>query len=150
MAAPARLAVCARLALALVWLSEGLGLKLFLRDPVELDVVARSGLWLVSPLATLLAVGALEALAGAVLLVGYRPRLAAVVTTAALVAITAGVVGTAPELLAAPLSGVAKNAALVVCAAVVWTFSPGAPGAPAWTPPAWMPFWTRSTRTAAA
>ena len=141
MPAPARLAVCARLALAAVWLSEGLGLKLVLHDAVELDVVARSGLWLVSPLATLLAVGALEALAGAVLLVGYRPRLAAAVTTGALVAITAGVVGTAPELLVAPLSGVAKNAALVVCAAVVWTFAPG---------PAWTPSSARSTRTATA
>lgn len=141
MVSPARLAVCARLALAAVWLSEGLGLKLLLHDAVELEVVARSGLWLVSPLATLLAVGALETLAGLVLLAGVRPRLAAVVTTGVLVAITAGVVGTAPELLLAPLSGVAKNAALVVCAAVVWTFAPDTE---------WTPFWTRSTRTATA
>lgn len=121
---PRRLALAARIALAAVWLSEGLGLKLILRDAVELNVVAQSGLYWVSPLATLLTIGALETLAGLVLLAGYRPRVAALVTTTAMIAITAGVVGTAPELLFAPLSGVAKNAALVVCAAVVWTFSP--------------------------
>jgi uncharacterized membrane protein YphA (DoxX/SURF4 family) len=122
-----RLAHAARLALAAVWLTEGLGLKLLLHDPVELDVVARSGLYWVSPLATLLTVGALEALAGVILLVGYRPRLAAAATTAALVLITAGVAGTAPELLLAPLAGIAKNGALVVCAAVVWTLTPPSP-----------------------
>ncbi|HEX8297933.1 MAG TPA: DoxX-like family protein, partial [Rubricoccaceae bacterium] len=125
--APARLALLARLALAAVWLSEGLVLKLVLHDAVELDVVARSGLYWFSPLTTLLMVGALETGAGLVLLLGYRPRLAAVATTAALVLITAGVVGTAPELLLAPLSGIVKNGALVVCAAVVWTLTPAAP-----------------------
>lgn len=114
----------ARFSLALVWLGEGLGLKLWLRDSSELAIVADSGLWLVSPLATLLAIGALETLAGVVLLTGWRERQAVAVTTAAMALITLGVVWSDPTTLLAPLTGVLKNSAVAVCAAVVWTLAP--------------------------
>ena len=113
----------ARLSLAAVWLGEGLGLKLWLRDPVELAIIADSGLWVASPEATLVAIGALEAVAGGVLVVGYRERLAVAVTTAAMFAITLGVVWTDPSTLLAPLTGVLKNSSVAVCAAVVWTLA---------------------------
>ena len=124
----------ARFSLALVWLGEGLGLKLWLRDPSELALVADSGLWVGSPLATLLAIGALETVAGLVLLVGWRERLAVAVTTAAMTLITAGVVWTDPTAVLAPLTGVLKNSAVAVCAAVVWSLSDAGPapvGSPA-------------------
>ena len=124
---PTGLRRAARLALALVWLGEGLGLKLWLRDPGELALVAQSGLWVGSPEATLVAIGVLEAAAGVVLLTGYRERLAVAVTTAAMALITVGVVRTDPTLLLAPLTGVLKNSAVAVCGAVVWSLAPAAP-----------------------
>ena len=123
---PLALRRAARFALALVWLGEGLGLKLWLRDPTELALVADSGLWLVSPEATLVGIGVLEVAAGLVLLSGYRERLAVAVTTAAMAAITLAVVWTEPSLALAPLTGVLKNSAVAVCAAVVWTLAPTA------------------------
>ena len=118
----------ARCSLALVWLGEGLGLKLWLRDPTELAIVAASGLWWPTPEATLVAIGVLEAVAGAVLLVGYRERLAVAVTTAAMGAITVGVVWADPATLLAPLTGVLKNSAVAVCGALVWTLADPALG----------------------
>ncbi|MEM1117640.1 MAG: DoxX-like family protein [Bacteroidota bacterium] len=120
---PTTLRRAARLSLALVWLGEGLGLKLWLRSPAELALVADSGLWLVSPEATLVGIGVLETLAGVVLLVGYRERLAVAVTTVAMAAITLGVVWTDPTTLLAPLTGVLKNSAVAVCGAVVWSLA---------------------------
>lgn len=117
------LRLAARLALAVVWLGEGLGLKLWLRDPGELAIVAASGLWVGSPEATFVALGVLETAAGVVLLVGYRERLAVAVTTLAMLGITAGVVWTDPSTLLAPLTGVLKNSAVAVCGAVVWTLA---------------------------
>ena len=125
----------ARFSLALVWLGEGLGLKLWLRDAAELAIVEASGLWLVLPEATLVGIGVLEAAAGVVLLTGYRERLAVAVTTVAMACITLGVVWADPTTLLAPLTGVLKNSAVAVCAAVVWTLSPSAsaPASPAWS-----------------
>ena len=121
---PPALRLAARLSLALVWLGEGLGLKLWLRDPGELALVADSGLWIGSPEATLVGIGVLEVIAGVVLLVGYRERLAVAVTTVAMALITLGVVWTDPSTLLAPLTGVLKNSAVAVCGAVVWSFAP--------------------------
>ena len=121
------LRLAARLALAVVWLGEGLGLKLWLRDPSELAIVAASGLWVESPEATLVAIGVVEAAAGVVLLIGYRERLAVAMTTLAMVAITVGVVWTDPSTLLAPLTGVLKNSAVAVCGAVVWSLAEPAP-----------------------
>ena len=124
---PLALRRAARLALALVWLGEGLGLKLWLRDPGELAIVAASGLWVGSPEATLVAIGVLEAAAGLVLLVGVRERLAVAVTTVAMMLITAGVVWADPSTLLAPLTGVLKNSAVAVCGAVVWSLADAEP-----------------------
>jgi uncharacterized membrane protein YphA (DoxX/SURF4 family) len=127
---PLALRRAARLSLALVWLGEGLGLKLWLRDPGELAIVADSGLWVGSPEATLVAIGVLEVLAGVVLLIGYRERLAVAVTTAAMAAITLGVVWTDPSTLLDPLTGVLKNSTVAVCGAVVWSLAPTADSSP--------------------
>ena len=124
----------ARFSLALVWLGEGIGLKLWLRDPTELAIVAASGLWWPTPEATLVAIGVLEAAAGAVLLVGYRERLAVAVTTAAMCAITLGVVWTDPTTLLAPLTGVLKNSAVAVCGALVWVLADPALATPSVRP----------------
>ena len=122
----------ARLSLALVWLGEGLGLKLWLRDAGETAIIAASGLWVGSPEATLVAIGVLETVAGVVLLAGYRERLAVAVTTLAMAAITLGVVWTDPTSLLAPLTGVLKNSAVAVCGAVVWSLAePRTASAPA-------------------
>ena len=132
---PLALRRAARLSLAVVWLGEGLGLKLWLRDPSELAIVADSGLWLGSPETTLVAIGVLEVIAGVVLLVGWRERLAVAVTTVAMAAITLGVVWNDPTTLLAPLTGVLKNSAVAVCAAVVWSLAPesAAHRSPAWS-----------------
>ena len=127
---PLALRRAARLSLALVWLGEGLGLKLWLRDAGEFAIVAASGLWVGSPEATLVAIGVLETAAGLVLLVGYRERLAVAVTTAAMALITLGVVWTDPAALLAPLTGVLKNSAVAVCGAVVWSLAPSVDRSP--------------------
>ena len=119
----ARLRVAARLALALVWFVEGAVLKLWLHEPTELGIVAASGLWVISPVWTLEAIGWLEVAAAVVLLVGWRERVAVAVTTLAMALITAGVVWTDPTTLLAPLTGVFKNGALAVCATVVWVLA---------------------------
>ena len=124
----------ARISLAMVWLGEGLGLKLWLRDPGELAIVAASGLWVGSPETTLVAIGVLEAVAGVVLLVGWRERLAVAVTTAAMALITLGVVWADPSTLLAPLTGVLKNSTVAVCGAVVWSLAPRTSASPV---PAW-------------
>lgn len=118
-----RLRLGARVALAVVWLVEGAVLKLWLHEPTELAIVAQSGLWVVSPVWTLESIGWLEVAAGLVLLSGWRERLAVVVTTMAMTAITLGVVWTEPSTLLAPLTGVFKNGALAVCATVVWVLA---------------------------
>jgi uncharacterized membrane protein YphA (DoxX/SURF4 family) len=125
----------ARISLAMVWLAEGLGLKLWLRDAGEVAIVAASGLWVGSPEATLVGIGVLETVAGLVLLVGYRERLAVAVTTAAMALITLCVVWADPSTLLAPLTGVLKNSTVAVCGAVVWSLSPStlAPRVPAWS-----------------
>jgi len=134
---PHQLRLAARLALAAVWLGEGLGLKLWLRDAGEVAIIEASGLWLVSPEATLVAIGVLEAAAGLVLLVGYRERLAVAVTTLAMAAITVGVVWADPSTVLAPLTGVLKNSTVAVCGAVVWSLaprtSPSSPRIPVWS-----------------
>ncbi|MEM1054278.1 MAG: DoxX-like family protein [Bacteroidota bacterium] len=118
-----RLRVAARLALAVVWFVEGAVLKLWLHEPTELAIVAASGLWVVSPVWTLQAIGWMEVAAALVLLVGWRERLAVAVTTLAMALITLGVVWTDPSQLLAPLTGVFKNGALAVCATVVWVLA---------------------------
>ena len=125
----------ARISLAMVWLAEGVGLKLWLRDAGELAIVTASGLWIGSPEATLVGIGVLETLAGVVLLVGIRERLAVAVTTVAMALITLGVVWTDPSTLLAPLTGVLKNSTVAVCGAVVWSLAPrsGSSSVPAWS-----------------
>ena len=117
-----------RLALALVWVYEGLVPKILFTTEMEVDLVARSGLYWPTPRAMLLFVGACEIAGGLWLLTGRATRTAAALSVALL-----GVVGTMcavlePSILYHPFGGLSKNLGLLACAAAVYLLAPFKPG----------------------
>ncbi len=121
--------IIARVALAAVWIHEGVVPKLlFVRDS-ELELVTRSGLILYSPKLTLAILGTTEIAAGAWLLFGKAERLAALLISLATVVIVTMVVMVEPSAWTDPFGGVSKNLGLFACAATVWILSPWSPHA---------------------
>lgn len=118
---PVRLAkVLARTALGLIWVYEGLVPKLLFTTPQEVDLVARSGAYWPTPMATLAALGVCEILGGLWLLSGRAEKSAATLSFA-LVAILGPVCAVLePSILYHPFGGLSKNLSLLACAAVVW------------------------------
>ncbi|RMH18542.1 MAG: DoxX family protein [Acidobacteria bacterium] len=114
----------ARLALGGIWLYQGIVPKLLAAVPLELEVVERTGLYLGSPRATMVALGVGETLLGLWLVSGWRERAACAVTSGVLVVLSALVVIEEPSLLLGPFGGLIKNAALFACAWIVWRLSP--------------------------
>jgi uncharacterized membrane protein YphA (DoxX/SURF4 family) len=121
--------VTARVAVALVWLLEGLIPKFLTIRPEEIDLVARSGLFVQSPRATLLALGVAEMLAGVWLLTGRVERASILLATLSTIALTTLVTLTDPTHLADPMGGLVKGLALIACGVTVWTLSPLTPSA---------------------
>ncbi|MEM1059364.1 MAG: DoxX-like family protein [Verrucomicrobiota bacterium] len=110
----------ARLALGFIWIYQGLVPKVLSAVPLEYEIVARSGVFLISPAVTMPWLGMLEILLGLWLVCGYRERLACAVTTALLFGMTVAVVILEPALLIGPFGGIAKNVALFALAWIVW------------------------------
>ena len=111
-----------------IWVYQGVVPKWFGQLPFEIDIVRRSGWFLVSPEWTLAAVGVLELGLGAWLLAGYRPRLAAAASTACLLVLQTLALRVEPALLLGPFGGIVKNAALLLLAWRIWKGGGAVPG----------------------
>lgn len=118
------LKVAARLSVGFVWFWEGLVPKILRVTPVEIEVVTRSGLWLGSPEVTLCGIGVAMILAGIVLMSGFVERPAQVVATASVLVLMVLVLRNSPGAWFDPYGGLAKDACLFACSAVVWCLSP--------------------------
>jgi uncharacterized membrane protein YphA (DoxX/SURF4 family) len=114
---PARVA---RLTLGAVWLYQGIVPKWIAQVPFELDIVARSGLYLISPEWMIAAIGVLETGLGIWIVSGYRPRPAVMLATGCMLVLQTLVLWVEPSLLLGPFGGIVKNAGLVALAWIVW------------------------------
>jgi uncharacterized membrane protein YphA (DoxX/SURF4 family) len=113
----------ARISLGFIWLYQGIVPKLFMRVPLEHDIVERTGLYLISPQSTMAAIGIVEILFGLWLLSGYLDRLACIITALFLLVLSILVIIEEPSLLIGPFGGLIKNVGLFVCAWIVWRLS---------------------------
>jgi uncharacterized protein YjeT (DUF2065 family) len=125
-----RLKLGCRLALGFVWVWEGLVPKILAPDRVQFEMVERSGLWWHSPAATLFWLGCSMIVAGLLITSGYRERLTVAAASAALVVLIFLVAFNEPRSITDPFGGLAKDACLFACAAVVWFLAPVKPGRP--------------------
>jgi uncharacterized membrane protein YphA (DoxX/SURF4 family) len=121
--------VIARVALALLWIHEGIVPKIAAVRASELELVANSGLVIGTPRTTLLLLGLAEIGAGLWLLSGKAERWAAVLLSIAMVAIAALVLFVDPAAWTNPFGGISKNIGLLACAFAVWILSPICPSA---------------------
>jgi uncharacterized membrane protein YphA (DoxX/SURF4 family) len=110
----------ARLCLGFIWVYLGLVPKLLTPVPLEHEVVRRTGLYLSSPDLTIRMIGIFEIILGLWLITGYREKLACALTSGFLIVLMILAAGEEPMLLAGPFGGMAKNAALLVLAWMVW------------------------------
>ncbi len=110
----------ARFCLGFIWIYLGLVPKLRVQVPLEQDVVRRTGLYLSSPTLTIRMIGMFEIGLGLWLLTGFQEKLACVVTSGFLIVLMILAVIQEPMLLAGPFGGMAKNAALLLLAWMVW------------------------------
>lgn len=110
----------ARLTLGAVWLYQGIVPKWLAQGAFELDIVERSGLYLVSPEWMLAAVGIPETLFGIWILSGWQPRWAVAGATLCMLILQGLVVWVQPDLLIGPFGGLTKNWGLVALAWIVW------------------------------
>jgi len=122
-----RLKITCRVALGFVWFWEGLVPKVLLPNDVQFAMVRHSGLWWGTPEMTLSWVGWGMVAAGLVIMSGYRERLAVLVATLTLLPLMALVIVNQPLALTDPYGGLAKDACLFACAAVVWWLAPIVP-----------------------
>jgi len=116
----ARIKTAARLSLGFVWVWEGLVPKMLFPSATQFEMVRQSGWWIASPEQTLFWLGAAMILAGLGIMSGLWEKLAAAVATLSVLILMVLVIGTNPAALHDPYGGLAKDACLFVCAALVW------------------------------
>ena len=116
--------IACRLALGLVWLYEGLVPKLLFVRQDQIDLVARSGLFIGTPEFFLQLLGAGQVVCGLWLLAGFAERLAVVIATTGMVILIVLVARGNPAMLTDPYGALIKDLCLIACAFTVWTFSP--------------------------
>lgn len=116
----ARIKTAARLSLGFVWVWEGLVPKMLFPSATQFEMVRQSGWWIASPEQTLFWLGAAMILAGLAIMSGLWEKLAAAVATLSVLILMVLVIGTNPAALHDPYGGLAKDACLFVCAALVW------------------------------
>ena len=114
----------ARVALALVWVYEGLVPKILFTTRQEIDLVTRSGLYWPTPQATLVFAGVCEILGGLWLLSGRATRAAAALSVALLLVVGTLCAVLEPGILYHPFGGLSKNLGLLACAAAVYRLAP--------------------------
>ena len=115
-----RIKTAARMALGFVWVWEGLMPKMLFPSPAQFEMVRHSGWWIGSPEQTLFWLGALMIVAGMAIMSGIWERLAVAVATLSVLVLMVLVITTCPAALYDPFGGLAKDACLFVCAAIVW------------------------------
>jgi uncharacterized membrane protein YphA (DoxX/SURF4 family) len=116
----ARVKIAARWSLGFVWLWEGLVPKVLYPSTLQIEMVRRSGWWFGTPEQTLYWLGLAMIPAGLAILSGIAERLAVLVATVSVMVLMVLVISTNPEALHDPFGGLAKDACLFVCAALVW------------------------------
>jgi uncharacterized membrane protein YphA (DoxX/SURF4 family) len=121
--------LCARVALGLVWVLEGLIPKVWFIRHDEVELVARSNIWLITPELTLQCLGLIEMLAGIILLLGFRERSTIAATSLAMMVLSLLVLINDPAALTEPYGGIIKNATIGACGVVVWLLAPLTPNA---------------------
>ena len=119
----------ARLALALVWLYQGLVPKWLARDSGEVDLAVRVGIPLAWAEPVVLSMGALEVLLGVLTLALWRRREVLSTTIALLVVLSAAAAGLGAAVLAAPFNPVTLNVAALALALVGWVAARDLPSA---------------------
>ncbi|MFL5735255.1 MAG: DoxX-like family protein [Chloroflexia bacterium] len=121
--------IAARTALGLVWVYEGLVLKLLFAGSDQVTLVAGSGLSGPNPRLALALIGLFEIVMGAWLLSGRAERAAVATSSLVMLALSGVAAWTSPSVLIDPLGGVPKDLALIACALAVWVLVPAVPRA---------------------
>ena len=108
----------ARLALAFVWIYQGLVPKLIFRHPDELAMLGRAGLFAGAARTLNLWIGAAEIALGLILLLAWRARWPLWLTVIAMPVATLAVATRAPAHLVAPFNAVVLNACVLALALI--------------------------------
>jgi hypothetical protein len=108
----------ARVALAAIWLYQGLVPKLLVPDGGELAILAGAGLTPGSALVVLRLLGAAELAFAAALLWWWRSPILLLINVAALVVLGLGAAISAPEVYVAPFNPATLSAAMIALSAV--------------------------------
>ncbi len=119
-----KIKIAARISIGFVWLWEGLVPKMLLPSQLQFDMVRRSGLWIGSPEATLWWLGLAIFLYGILIVSGLWEKMVALVSVLAVLFLMILVIGTNPAALADPYGGLAKDACLIVNAALICLWPP--------------------------
>jgi hypothetical protein len=111
-----------RIGMASIWITEGLLPKILFQQPMELDVVARSGLVPMDPSRFLIGMGVAQVLSGVLVLVLTGPALRALLGAqiAALVVLPVLVSIGEPLLWVHPFGPLTKNLPILAGTIVVW------------------------------
>ncbi len=117
------LKIAARCSVGFVWIYEGLVPKILHVSDRQICMVQSSGWWWNSPEATLHALGIAMIIAGLVIMGGWLERLAQVVATVSVLVLMVLVASNYPPALYDPFGGLAKDACLFTCSALVWMLS---------------------------
>ena len=121
-----QLRLLCRWALGFVWIWEGLVTKLLWPTPMQRETVVASGLYWPNPDTFIQGLGVAMLIAGIILCIGWRERLAVLVATASMGILIVLVVAARPASLFDMHGGIPKDACLIACAWVVWKLSPQA------------------------
>ena len=113
----------ARLAVAFVWLYEGLVPKILCPSALQIEMVRHSGWWWGSPEQTLTVLGLAMILAGILLALGWKEKLGQLVATLSVLVLMVLVIWNHPPALYDPFGGLAKDACLFACSWTVWRLS---------------------------
>ncbi|MGI8602220.1 MAG: DoxX-like family protein [Verrucomicrobiales bacterium] len=121
-----RLKLACRLSVGFVWVWEGLVPKIISPGLNQFAMIRRSAWWWGTPELTLHLLGWAMVAAGLVIMSGYRERITVLVASIALLVLMALVMVNEPSSIIDPYGGLAKDACLFACAAVVWCLAPAA------------------------
>ena len=117
------LKLVARFSVGFVWIYEGLVPKILHSSAQQICMVQTSGWWWGSPEGTLHVLGIAMIIAGLILISGWLEKLAQVVATVSVLILMVLVARNYPPALYDPFGGLAKDACLFTCSALVWMLS---------------------------
>ena len=126
-----QLKLSCRWALGLVWIWEGLVPKMLMPTAMQTRVVVNSGVYWPDPAGWLVILGSGMILAGIILCIGWRERLAVLVASASMTILIFLVAGNNfYDSVGDMHGGIAKDFCLYACAWVVWRLAPIVPRRP--------------------